>query len=347
MTDFDNWFAKLSFSTPKWFAKQHRKVVYSTRVRLARNFKDLCFPHIADVETKQKIFEKVSNALLKYNLKEAMLWELEKSEISLLFERNIINSQPDIYSYLLLSMDEMYSVLINDEDHVRIQVLFPGYRSKSAKVKAEEISDELEKECDIAKSEKLGYLTSCPSNTGSGMRISYLLHIPGLFLSGKLDKVISAASQCSLIFRGVFGEGTRAIGSFCQLSNNITLRDKDDIINKINHFCEKLIDYEWFARERIVRYNKNFLEDIVIKEKENLMNSNIKDIEVLDAAKSISMLKLGVDLGIVDDIKDDTLSFLYFFLKKAHIHFSNYSEKNLKVSNIIESFEKTGGVSYG
>jgi len=347
MTDFDDWYTKLSFITPKWFDKPHRKVVYSTRVRLARNFREFHFPHIANKETKKKIFEKVRNSLSKYDLKEARLWDLEKRKISLLFERNIINSQPDMYSYLLLSPDEMFSVLINDEDHIRIQVLFPGYMSCSAKKQAEDISDDLEKECDIAKSEKLGYLTACPSNTGSGMRISYLLHIPGLFLSGKLDKVVSAASQCSLIFRGVFGEGTRAIGSFCQLSNNITLRDKDDIIKKINHFCEKLIDYEWFARERIVRYNKKFLEDVVNKEKENLMNSNIKDIEVLDAAKSISMVKLGVDMGIVDDIEDDSLSFLYFFLKKAHIDLSNYSGKNLKVSNIIKSFENKGGVSYG
>ncbi|MGC9366545.1 MAG: hypothetical protein ACP5FK_05825 [bacterium] len=331
---------------PPWFGNQYRKVIFSTRIRYARNISEFKFPQFAKPKTRQYIYNSILKAVGEDGLQIIGLFDLNRRYLELLEERHLINTQPIPESYLMLDENELISLLINQEDHLRIQSLQPGFEPEQALAVADYWDHKLNKSLKFAGNSKWGYLTSCPTNLGTGLRLSFLVHIPGLFLTGELNKVKAAADQCRLAIRGLFGEGTKAIGSFCQISNQKTFGPVGVIIDQVNKFMIKLADYEWFARERIVRYNKQFLTDRINKQMEKLLNyklshfvstmPNFKGIQEL--AKNLSMIKLGFDLGIQDQLDDKKITYLLFFCKPRHLELLNEKYTTHSFSDLLNSY---------
>lgn len=316
--NIENWINEIVRTVPKWYGKYYKKVVASTRIRLARNYKFFKFPHLLSVKEKKDIYKNVFEIFKDDNIFIIELWKLSKKQYKILVERHFINNYPEEGTYLIIFKDQELSILLNDEDHIRFQIFTNGKNYLKAKLKLYKLCKKGGEKNKYAYNENLGYLTTCPSNISTGLRISFMVHIPALFLNNELDKVSSAATECNLVFRGLFGEGTKTVGGFCQISNQKTFGDIDDIIDKTDYFLESLISYEWFARERIVRYNKEYLIKILNKEKEKIKNMEIRKFNLGDIFKTISILKFGYDIGLQTEYNNSLLNKYFFNLRKGH-----------------------------
>jgi len=325
--NIEKWLDESVKTTPKWYGHYYKKVVASSRIRIARNFKDFRFPHKVSVIEKKRIYEKVFEIFKKDNIFVIELWKLSNRQYRILMERHHVNNYPVEGSYLLIFKDQNLSILLNDEDHIRFQIFTNGKNYIKAKLKLFKLCREVEEKFKYAYDKNLGYLTTCPSNISTGLRISFMVHIPALFLNNDLDKVSSAANECNLVFRGLFGEGTKTIGGFCQISNQKTFGVIDDIIDKTDNFLESLISYEWFARERIVRYNKEYLVKILSNERERIESMMKKKYSIGDIFKTISILKFGYDIGLQAEYDDKVLGKYFFSLRKGHKDYLNNKRK--------------------
>ncbi|MCF7818762.1 MAG: hypothetical protein K9M54_12875, partial [Kiritimatiellales bacterium] len=232
--------------------------VISSRIRLARNIDKYSFPGWASEQELKSIWTQVGTF---FNSPDTpfMSWamgEITDIEKEILFERHLISQELALKEDgcgVFVSPDECMSIMVNEEDHIRIQSLQPGLNLKAAWRAADKIDDELEAQLTYAFSPKLGYLTSCPSNVGTGMRASVMLHLPGLVLMEEMDPVINGISKIGLAVRGMWGEGTEAAGNMFQISNQITLgRREDEIIAHLEQIVLELIEPENNARVRLM-----------------------------------------------------------------------------------------------
>ena len=240
---------------------QH-EIVISTRIRLARNIKDFVFLSRADADTRVEIAETIQSAVRRGNgLKDLVHVDVEKlDEIdrALLVERHLISRQhADGTGARRVAFDpsEVSSIMINEEDHLRLQVMRSGFQLNEAWDQINSIDDALEQTLDYAFHPKYGYLTACPTNVGTGIRVSVMLHLPALRLTHELDKVAQAAKDLRLAIRGLHGEGTEALGDFFQISNQITLgKSEAEIIDEFRDIIiPKIVEYESAARQSLLR----------------------------------------------------------------------------------------------
>lgn len=297
--------------------------VISSRVRLARNIEGYSFPGWAAEEEKQAVWGKTQGLFQSMETPFNCWGMAESSELDkeILFERHLISQElagKDAGCGVFVSPDECLSIMVNEEDHVRIQSLQPGLNLMAAWRAADRIDDELETGLTYAFSPKLGYLTACPSNVGTGMRASAMLHLPGLVLMEEMDPVINGISKIGLAVRGMWGEGTEAAGNMFQVSNQITLgRREDEIIDHLEQIVLELVEHESNARARLMGERPLVVEDHVARASGIL--SNARMMTSGEALNLLSTLRLGLDLGLVDEFSRREIDMLFIAIQPAHL----------------------------
>jgi len=293
-----------------WMAETDSPVVISSRVRLARNLENFPFPHILGAEGASKVEEIVAQVLAdiegNIELRYMSLTELNSVEHQVLIEKHLIS--PSLGGStgargVALAPDHRYAVMVNEEDHVRIQVLLPGNQLLEAHRLATGLDDALEAKLDFAYRESQGYLTACPTNVGTGLRASVMVHLPGLVIMKQVQQVLGALTRLGLAVRGLYGEGSQAFGHMFQVSNQITLgKSEEDILTQLDAVAGQIVEHELQARELLKVQMPMFLEDKVWRARGTLQNARLLSSE--DAMHLLSHDRLGSDLGLLPKIKD-------------------------------------------
>lgn len=274
-------------------------VVVSTRIRFARNVAGMKFHGKMSDEDEQELIKKFKKV---DDLKLYKLSDIDDITKLSLAEKHILSK--DILDRkngaFLLSDDESVCVMLNEEDHIRIQVVNTGLDFKNAYNIAKQVDERISNIVKYAYNDKYGYLTTCPTNLGTGLRVSVMLHLPALRITGRIQRVLDVINKVNVTVRGVYGEGTSAIGDMYQLSNKVSLGVKEeDIINSIKKITDTIIKKEREAREFLKKRGIEF-EDKISRMYGTLLYA--RKIDYNECAKLISNIKLGVDMGIIKNV---------------------------------------------
>ena len=308
----------LNQAVSSWMSEEgpDSDIVLSSRIRLARNIDQFQFSFLNSSEEALKVIEAVKSRIKKGsfantgNMDLLMMDELQPLQKRILVEKHLISphlAENANHGACLLSENEEISIMINEEDHIRIQCLYPGLQLLEALNTAFQIDDWLEEEINYAFDEKVGYLTSCPTNVGTGLRASVMLHLPGLVMTQQLNRIIPAINQLGLVVRGIYGEGSEALGNIFQISNQITLgKSEQDIVEDLKSVVGQIVSQERSVRDTLVKTSNIQLEDRVYRSFGVLTNSRI--IETKEAAKCLSDVRLGIDIGYIKDIPRNILN---------------------------------------
>src|SRR5947207_11236409 len=310
----------------------HKKIVLSSRVRLARNLKGLAFPGWAKKVERIKALELIRPAVeslppLAGAFSESMdnLTVLDKN---ILVERHLISREhaaKSAGSGLVLNREESLCVMINEEDHLRMQALRPGLQLKQAWGAIDQIDSKLEKKLDYAFSPDLGYLTACPTNLGTGIRVSAMLHLPGLVLAEQINQIIQAVNKLGLAVRGLYGEGTEALGNVFQVSNQMTLGEAEaDIVERLNKVLSQIIEHEENARSMLLEKKPKSVYNHIGRAYGILANAH--SISSKETMNLLSLMRLGVDLGLFAGVEKSLIDELFIITQPAHLQ-KQFSEK--------------------
>src|SRR5574341_472374 len=256
---------------PHWLEGNapHADIVISTRVRLARNLAEHSFPNAANREEFEEVMQEVYRVIAPSQLLGQPMFldmqKLSKLDRKFLVERRLISppyAESSKPAMLVIGQAEYLSVMVNEEDHLRIQSIQPGLNVEEAWRLIAQLDDELGEELDFAFTDQFGYLTACPTNTGTGMRVSLFVHLPGLVLLEEIEPVIKKLAPTEITVRGFYGEGTEIVGNIFQISNQLTLgRTEDSIVKRLEEVAHKLLALEEGARERLLEEQKIRAED--------------------------------------------------------------------------------------
>ena len=300
-------------------------IVISSRIRLARNLDKLAFPHWGNKKQAEDalkaIEEEVARVDYLKNTTVFRLADLDSVDKQFLVERHLMSlehAQKPNNKAVIIDDDEVVSIMVNEEDHIRMQVMQSGFNLFEAWNIINKIDDSLSKELAIAFSPDWGYLTACPTNTGTGLRGSVMLHLPALVMSRQIDRVLAAIAKLSFATRGLYGEGTQATGNFFQISNQISLgHSEDEIIGNINGIIRQIIEQENQARTAILSKDKAVLEDRVNRSLGILKSAHI--ISSQETIELLSMVRLGCDVGIIKDMDRRRINELFITTQPAHL----------------------------
>jgi protein arginine kinase len=307
-------------------------IVLMTRVRLARNLANYSFPGWAKPAQREQILEACRAAVTAtpqmkrcFNLTVGELSELEKQ---ILVERHLISrelSGAKNGAGVVISKDQAFAVMVNEEDHLRIQVLRAGFQLKKAWTAINDFDTALEDHLDFAFSPNLGYLTACPTNLGTGMRASAMMHLPALVISSQMEKVVRAVNQLGMVVRGLFGEGSDASGSIFQISNQTTLGEsEEDIIKRLTSVLQSIIEHELNAREKLLEADAGKLLDKVGRAYGILQNSHV--LSSSEAMNLLSLIRLGIDLGVFPDGQRSIIDRLFIEAQPGHLQHAQKGE---------------------
>lgn len=300
-------------------------IVMSSRTRLARNIDKMPFSARADRKQLEEILSMVKDAALSVNfLKNASFLRLKDlSEVDRLFlvERHLMSPEhaKDVeYKALIVDPKEIVSIMVNEEDHLRVQVLQSGFSMKECWRIIDQIDTELSKKIPFAYSAKWGYLTACPTNTGTGLRGSVMLHLPALVFAGQIGRVLQAIAKLGLNIRGLYGEGTEASGNIFQVSNQVSMgMTEEETIDNIDRIINQLISREEATRKAILLKNREALVDRVARAYGTLKSAHI--ITSMETVTLLSAIRLGVDLGIEKSIDRRSVNELFILTQPAHL----------------------------
>ena len=302
------------------------EIVISTRIRLARNVKGFAFLSRATTDVQQELAETIAAAtrradLLK-NLIHVDVEGLDELDRTLLVERHLISRQHAEGSgarRVAFEANEAAAIMINEEDHLRIQVMRSGLQVEEAWQHINAIDDALEEQLDFEFHPQYGYLTACPTNVGTGIRVSVMLHLPALRLTNELEKVGQAARDMKLAIRGLHGEGTEALGDFFQISNQITLgRSETEITDDFHRVViPKIVDYECAARDALLKNRLQALDDKVWRAMGLLKSARL--ISSNEAMQYLSHIRMGLHVGRLSSIDLQTLNELFLQIQPAHL----------------------------
>ncbi len=309
-------------------AGPHGEIVISSRVRLARNLAGYPFVNRANRRQRQEIRERCRTEIMGGRIAGGVLWVdlAQSTELDrlLLVERHLISRQhaqagDDVPRAVAVGEDETFAIMVNEEDHLRIQVLRSGMQLTEAFEQINRIDDTLEEHLDFAYSRHFGYLTACPTNVGTGIRVSVMLHLPALKLTGEIEKVRRAARDMHLAVRGLFGEGSDALGDLYQVSNQTTLgRAEGEILADFqNTVVPQIIAYEQQARQALARQRAAQLDDKVWRAWAILTNARVIGTE--EVLSLLSHLRLGVNLARIDKVDIRTINELFLLTQPAHL----------------------------
>ena len=307
----------------------HDKIVMSSRVRLARNIKGSAFPGWAKKAERIRILEAIRPAVeslpqMADRFSETMdnLTLLDKN---ILVERHLISREhaaKNAGSGLVFNREETLCMMINEEDHLRMQALRPGLQLKQAWQAIDQVDSKLEKKLEYAFSPELGYLTACPTNVGTGMRASAMMHLPGLVLSEQINQIIQAVNKVGLAVRGLYGEGTEALGNLFQISNQTTLGEKEDeILMRLNKVIEQILQHEQNSRASLLDKRPTLLLDNIGRAYGILRHAH--SMASKEALNLLSCLKLGVDLGFFPEEGRLLVDQLFMETQPAHLQKSS------------------------
>ncbi|PIV39680.1 MAG: protein arginine kinase [Candidatus Omnitrophica bacterium CG02_land_8_20_14_3_00__42_8] len=300
-------------------------IVMSSRVRLARNLANYPFAHWASKKEQEAILAAAKESTLSVKkLKDSMFVEIGKLDPidkQFLVERHLMSKEHMIDAEnkgLCVGQDEIISIMINEEDHLRIQVMKSGFNLKEAWQIIDDMDTELGNLLDFAYSVDFGYLTACPTNAGTGMRASVMLHLPSLVMTKQIGKVLQAITKLGLTARGLYGEGTEASGNFFQISNQVSLGHKEeDIIDNIERIIKQIVDHEQSARETLLSQNREALEDRIWRAYGTLKSAHI--ITSTETIDLLSLVRLGVDLGVIKQSDRALINELFVITQPAHL----------------------------
>ncbi len=299
--------------------------VISSRVRLARNLAGHTFAHRATQEELEKILSEVRSALEQSATLRTgtfmLMEELSDLDRQFLVERHLISQehgrrQPS--RGLFVGEKEMISVMVNEEDHLRLQSIQSGFQVMDAWRLVDRLDDEIDEKLEYAFSYDWGYLTACPTNTGTGMRASMLVHLPALVLTGEINKVLHGISQMGLAVRGFYGEGSEVMGNLFQISNRTALGSSEtDIIQSLEKVVRQVLDYEAHAREILLRDARSQIEDKIWRAYGILKyGRRMTSQEVMSLTSAV---RLGLCLGVVNNVSVAALNRMVFMSQPAHL----------------------------
>lgn len=309
----------------KWYDKIENTddVVISSRVRLARNLADFAFPSRLDEDTSKKIVLSVKQALENEYGDAVVFSTMNRGESKgVLVEEHVISpdfaQDSDICRGLVSDKDNSLAVMINEEDHVRIQAILPGFRLDEAYKKADKADNAVIKGCNVAFDEKLGFLTSCPTNLGTGLRASVMLHLPALSAFGYIKSIVGLMNKIGLTVRGIYGEGSEARADMYQLSNQVTLGiSEEDTLSKLKSAVRQIVEREREMRKKLLENNLGEAYDKLWRSYGTLRFA--RRIDTDEASKLISNVRLAQVCGIIPEIKAKNLVKLLFEIMPAHI----------------------------
>lgn len=306
-------------------ASAHEQIVISSRIRLARNLRDHAFPGWGGEDECARIWSGMRPRLLELaQLSPAIdfgMDEVDELDKQILLERHLISREQverGRGSGVVLRVDESVSVMVNEEDHFRLQTLQPGLDLEGCYKLADELDSGMEQMAGYAFSDTLGYLTSCPSNVGTGLRASVMMHLPGLVLMEEMNPIIKGLGKIGLTVRGLWGEGTEAIGNMFQISNQMTLGEKEaDIVRSITQIAEELVEHERNARLRLVEKKELFLKDHIGRAYGILTHAYL--LSTKEALDLLSDLRLGVDVGMLNHLERGVVDELLMLTQPGHL----------------------------
>jgi protein arginine kinase len=302
-------------------------IILTSRIRIARNLHDVPFPTLQTDVHADEVIHAVKNALNSTAVRRlgdfefARCRDMSALDRQVLVEKHLISkelAEQVRHGALALGKDEVMSIMVNEEDHLRIQVIMPGLRLHEAWQLANAMDDALEGQLSYAFDDRFGYLTACPTNVGTGIRASVMMHLPGLVISGNISRMLSAVSQVGLTVRGLYGEGSDAVGNIFQVSNQVTLGEtEEEIIGNLFSVVHQLIDNERSARRLLLQQNRDALEDRVCRSFGILAHARRMDSK--ETLQRLSDVRLGIDLGIIKGVSSGILKELMVMTQPAFL----------------------------
>ena len=319
------------------------KIVWSSRVRLARNLANTPFPGWAKKSVRVETFQHIRDNVLQIeSMKESFETGMDKLttlDKQILVERHFISREhaaKNTGSGLVLNKDESISVMINEEDHLRMQALLPGLQIKNAWEAIDQFDTHLENGLDFAYSKKRGYLTACPTNLGTGIRVSAMLHLPGLVLSEQVNQIIQAVNKLGLAVRGLYGEGTEALGNVFQVSNQMTLGETEgEIVERLNKVLLQIVDHEENARIKLMESKPKMVYNHIGRAYGILANSH--SISSKETMNLLSLLRLGMDMKLFPGASQALINELIIITQPAHLQKANDGKLSAEKRDLLRA----------
>jgi len=333
-------------------------VVISSRVRLARNFESYPFSSKMEKEQEDKVLSKVKNAMMNVNgiindiskddksiMRDVIFVDIKNLDViekQVLVEKHLVSPEfveSERINGLLISKDERISIMVNEEDHLRIQCLFPGMQIQNAWKLCDSIDSFIDSKLKFAFSKELGYLTCCPTNLGTGMRASVMLHLPALAITGYIRGMLDACSKLGVAVRGLYGENSEASGNMFQISNQVTLGlTEEEIITNITNIAFQVVEQERSLRKDLFKQNSFRLNDMVFRSYGIFSNARI--ISSDEGMKLLSDVRLGIDMGIITDITLETINEIMLLIQPANLQklagrLLNQDERDIMRAEVI------------
>jgi len=333
---------ELTHSSGEWLrgSGPESDIVISSRIRLARNLAEFPFISRATQEDRAEIAKTLQDCVAEldssFKLDYVDVSKLEEIDRQLLVERQLISrehAENQGARGVAIDSQEQVSLMINEEDHLRVQVMHSGLDLRGAWDQINRVDDLIEERVTYAFNEELGYLTACPTNVGTGMRVSVMLHLPALVITRQIDKLFRSLQKISLAVRGLYGEGSQAMGDFYQISNQITLgRSEIELVEQVSGVVPSIIEYERKAREHLVRESQENLHDRVSRAYGILRTAQTISSE--ETMHLLSSVRMGVNLGLIADLPMPTVNKLFIYTQPAHLQKLSGSELSTADRNI-------------
>jgi protein arginine kinase len=308
----------------------HDKIVLSSRVRLARNLKTVPFPSHSKKADRVRAFEALMPAVrsLPQMGEDAFSDSMDKLpalDKQVLVERHLISREhaaKNAGSGIVLNREESVCVMVNEEDHLRMQALRPGLQLRQAWAAIDGVDTALQEKVEFAFTERYGFLTACPTNLGTGIRVSAMLHLPGLVLAEQINQIIQAVNKLGLAVRGLYGEGTEALGNIFQVSNQMTLGEPEtEIVERINKVLLQIIEHEENARLSQLEKKPSVLLNHIGRAYGIL--GNAWSISSKEAMNLLSFMRLGVDIGVFRETPKSLVDELFLRSQPAHLQLAH------------------------
>lgn len=351
----------LNTAYTKWMEGEgpEAQIVISSRVRLARNIAGQPFPHLMPEQAGEAVIGQIRDAIEDPVVTEQLgplfyvpLEEHSSLDRRILVEKHLISPQHAQDKHpsrgVILRQDEGVSIMVNEEDHLRIQVLLPALQLEAAWNLADRVDDVFESKLDFAFDERYGYLSCCPTNVGTGLRASVMMHLPALAMSNQASRVFNALSKLGFVVRGLYGEGTEAKGNLFQVSNQITLGPGErEIVDSLLAVCRQVIEQEQMGRQALMKERPAQIEDMVFRAYGVLTNARLLSSE--EAIFFFSCLRLGIDLGLLHNVSNRTLNELLvrtraaFLQKDATVALDAFNRNQKRAAVVREALAASQG----
>ncbi len=324
-------------------------VIISSRVRLSRNIEGIPFVQRCKEEELKTVYSKLKEVTpsIGYGLKFIDLKDVDDIDKQVLVEKRIISPEfaksKNPYTAIILNDEENICIVVNEEDHIKLQVFCSGVELENLMNLAIEIDQKLENLVPYSFNKKYGYLTACPTNVGTGLKVSVLAHLPALSVTGNIRKVLNAVNNLGMSIRGIYGEGTKVEGDIYQISNNQTLGvTEKDITKNLKLISQKVTEQERLARKYLTKKGIE-IEDRIYRDFGLITNA--RKLSEEECLELISSIKLGTDLGIIDELNDSKVLKLMLETKPANLQkrvgkILSVYEQDIERANVVKQIIK-------